>query len=291
VAASREKVSAASPLLVLEKVRVALSGNVVLALDHFEIGEDAPGLSLLMGPNGAGKTTLLNAVTGYVKVARGAKIFLRIGNGWNDLTGRSPDAVLHCGVARTFQTPPVFPSLTVRESMLLAGLFGQTPPWYNPWQRLRLRWQARPAVTALVQRLLQALRLESVADSQRGPLSLALLRRVELACCLAAQPRLLFLDEPTAGADHDERDMLVRFLTSGLSHLIGELNKAGLYVHERIATCVITHDLPFTRLLREANPGHPPFVHVLNLGSILVSQTLDKVMEDPALQQLYLGVG
>jgi ABC-type branched-subunit amino acid transport system ATPase component len=280
--------SSAAPVLTLRHVRVRFGGLRALDLDELVIPGSGGVAAVFIGPNGAGKTTLLNAITGYARVAAGGTIRLH-GEPNLELSALSRDAIVRAGVARTFQTPLLFGSLTVRESVLLAARFGTRRSW-----RGRLASLVHPpgrghAEAALSAALLEALELKGVAETRMGKLSLPLLRRAELARCLAAQPRLvMMLDEPTAGADDAEREALVQFLSERLAVVVAALYGVGLYRFPVVTAGVVTHDLELMRQLAKAGVSAPE-VYVLSRGSLFTSGPLDQVVSDPRVQELYLG--
>jgi ABC-type branched-subunit amino acid transport system ATPase component len=274
------------PLLSLRNLRVAFDGLFALDVDQWDMSVVPNRLHLLMGPNGAGKSSFLNAVTGYVGIARDGRVTLYSDRAY-DLAGLAPYEIVRRGIARTFQTPAVFPSLTTREAMLLAWLNTSRVPWYH---RI-FRRNGLGSTPPLVRRLLDGMGLSPCEDLPHTQLPLHLVRRAELARCLSTQPRLLFLDEPTAGADELEREWLVRLLVLDLPQLVAELHALGLYCHPQITIGVVTHDLHFVRDLRHSNLSMAPLVHILDQGKFYTTASVDDVMQDPRIQRMYLGGG
>ncbi|NGO73539.1 ATP-binding cassette domain-containing protein, partial [Streptomyces boncukensis] len=148
-------------------------------------------VTALVGPNGAGKSTLFHCLTGNLR-PRAGRVLL----GERDITRLSPHARTRLGVARTFQQPAVFPSLTVADNVRIGA-------------EQAARRSAPAAATA---RALRLFHLDHLADSPAAGLSTATLRRLELARALATEPHTLLLDEPTAGLDPAETETLVRVL-------------------------------------------------------------------------------
>lgn len=280
--------SAAAPILTLRNVRVRFGGLQALDLDELVVPGASGVAAVFIGPNGAGKTTLLNAITGYAPVAPGGTIRLH-GERDRELATLSRDAIVRAGVGRTFQTPLLFASLTVRESVLLATRFGSSHSWRRCFASLVGAPGRDHAEVVLAAALLETLELEGVAAVRMGSLSLPLLRRAELARCLAAQPRLvMMLDEPTAGADDAEREALVHFLTARLAPLVAEMHSAGVYRFPCVTAGVVTHDLELMRQLASAGASAPD-IFVLSRGSLFTSGPLEQVVSDPRVQELYLG--
>jgi len=275
------------PILSLRGVQVRFGGLLALDIKQIEM-LDASGVSaIFMGPNGAGKSTLYGALTGYVPVSRGSRITLNDGKN-RELVGRSRAAVVRCGIARTHQSPVFFPSLTVREGMLLSTRMTRTCTWI----RRRLSWLDFPGRNGrsgrLVDELIACLELDAVADTRMARLTLPLLRRAEIGRCMATQPRVVLLDEPSAGAALGETAFLVQCLGSVLPGLVRRLHSEGLYRHPQVAIGVITHDLVLAEGLAKAN-GASPVVHVLNQGRLLMSASLDQVVGDARVQDIYLA--
>lgn len=279
----------AGAILSLRSVRVRFGGLTALDVDELAI-PGTPGVTaLFLGPNGAGKTTLLNAITGYATVDRGACITLHVGESGIELRGLDRDRIVHAGVARTFQTPLFFASLAVREAMLVAARFGAGPSWRDRLTSLVTSPDARVADVCRVEAIIDALGLSAVANRPLRDLPLSLLRRAELGRCLAGQPRvLMMLDEPTAGADDEERLDLARFLHHRLPRLIDHLCGNGLYRFPCVTVGIVTHDM---RLLGHIAPDAPVAMraHVLHRGRLFASGTLGEVMADPRVQDIYFG--
>ena len=202
----------------------------------------------LIGPNGAGKSTLFDAVTGTLPVS-GGRIFFA----GDDVTGLAPERRAALGLGRTFQAARAFPGLTVAENLVAAS---------------HLRGPGeRPAETA--SRLLHRLGLEDRAGDRPGDLPFGSLRALEVGLALAARPRLLLLDEPTAGMSPTDADELCR--------LCGELrNELGMTV------VLVEHDMAVVGQLAER-------VVVLDRGRVLSEGTPAEVAEDPAVIASYLG--
>lgn len=272
------------PVLSLSNLRVAFRGVRVLDLKGLDVLEGPVPIHFFLGPNGAGKTTLLNAVTGYVEAEAGSRVQFLGPKGYR-LDRLSRPGIIRAGVARTFQSPPVFSSLTLREGVALAELFTGR----GGWLRAACRPLSRPGYTA-VDAIISALGISHHADRSLGGLSLSLLRRAEIGRCLATQPRILFLDEPTAGVDHAERAFLARFLLEDLPLLVTRLYTQGCYRHDHLTVCVITHDLTLVRETADRAGHEPPTVHVLDQGRLLASGPAEGVLGDRDVRRIYLGV-
>ncbi len=189
-----------------EHVTKEFGGLVAVSGVSFEV----PELSIvsLIGPNGAGKTTLFNMLTGLYKATSG-----KITIGERDITRARPDVITGLGVSRTFQNIRLFGAMTARENVMIGrhsrmktGLFGSIfrPPWVRTEER---------EVHARAAELLDFVGIKSHSfDRMSTQLSYGDQRRVEIARALACDPKLLLLDEPTAGMNPQESAALTDFM-------------------------------------------------------------------------------
>jgi ABC-type branched-subunit amino acid transport system ATPase component len=264
----------AGHVLSVERLRVDFGGVRALNVQRLELPDVGTTAALLMGPNGAGKTTLLDVVSGFARPTNDATIRLRVDR---DITNLSRVQKVRAGVVRTFQRPPVFPSLSVEETIAFAASPSGVP-----------RGTARRSWPYLVEALVEALGISDILTQSAGLLPLHTLRRVELVRVLATQPRLLMLDEPTAGSDDREREHLCHLLSVALPELIGRFYAAGEYRFASLSSCVVTHDLKFATLL--SNGQSPaPIVHVLAQGQLRASGRLRDLTQDTELRSSYFG--
>lgn len=218
----------------------------------------APGQVLaLIGPNGAGKSTCFNLLTGQLRPDRGAA--------WLDgvsLLGRTPAAIARLGVGRMFQVPQLFESMTVRESLQLALLAGRR-------RLFRLRRRLPACCGAEADALLDETGVAALADRPAAFLAYGDLKRVELALALAGRPRLLLMDEPTAGMPGPDRARLMR--------LVGSLAQ-----DRRLAVLFVEHDMDVVF-------GHADRVLVLHQGQVIAAGPPEAIQADPLAQEVYLG--
>jgi len=236
-------------------------------------------LLAVVGPNGAGKSTLIQLITGFLRPDSGHIRF-----DGHDITGRKPEAIAALGVARTFQTSRVFPGLSVFDSVmvgvqaeLLGG--GRWPHRRGPFRELldvllhrrAYREQLRSLETRAEQVLqLFGERLWPHRDSPAFGLSYANRRRLEIARALVAEPRLLLLDEPTAGMNPTE--------TAELTELIHQLHAD----RPDLTIVLVEHKLHVVRRLAHR-------VVVMNQGAVLVDETPEEALDDPRVIEAYLG--
>lgn len=181
-------------LLTLTDVTKKFGG--LLALDNVSLSLIEGEIIGLIGPNGAGKTTFVNVITGVLKPSSGSILFRG-----EHIEGRRPDLVARAGIARTFQIVQPFPRMTVRENVAAAALFAGGA-----------RTRAEAAVVADAHLSFCGLAWE--ADKLAGSLSLAGRKRLELAKSLAADPKLLMLDEVNAGLNASEIEDALRLIAA-----------------------------------------------------------------------------
>ncbi|HVA74285.1 MAG TPA: ABC transporter ATP-binding protein [Acidimicrobiales bacterium] len=239
------------PLLQTLDVSVRFGG--VTALDTVSIDADSGKVTGLIGPNGAGKTTIFNVITGLQSPTQG-----RVMIDGSDVTSLPVHRRARMGIARTFQRLEIFGSLTVRENIQVAA-------------EIRRRWsRTRFDVDAQTDEIVDRIGLDRVADAPANTLPTGLARLTELGRALAAQPRLLLLDEPGSGLDTHESEEFGRRL--------GELAGDG------IAVLLVEHDMD---LIMEVCD----WIHVLDFGIHIAQGTADEVRNNPKVQEAYLGAG
>ena len=214
-------------------------------------------LLCIIGPNGCGKTTLFNLITGEFPPSAGCLRFLG-----RELAGLRPFEISRLGIGRKFQVPAVYPALTVRENL--------TVPLFAEAGRRGLRGLlARDDRADAAEHVLDLIRLADHADVPAGELSHGEKQWLEIALLLASQPRLMLLDEPTAG------------MTLGETEVTAELILR-IRAETGTAIVVIEHDMAFVRRL-----GCP--VAVMLQGRILRRGAYAEVSADPLVREAYLG--
>jgi len=194
------------------------------AVDSVDLEVALGGLHALVGPNGAGKTTLFNLLTGFLKPSEGRIVVFD-----DDVTGLQPEQIARRGVARSFQITSLFENLTPREHVELA-LQGRTGQGLRFWRSERLLSRYRVDVDDL----LDQVGLSTLGDKPSGLLAYGQKRALELALVLALDPKVMLLDEPTAGMgieDVDRTVELIRRISAGRTvvfvdhnmHVVGSL--------------------------------------------------------------------
>ncbi|MEV6106133.1 ABC transporter ATP-binding protein [Streptomyces sp. NPDC051940] len=211
----------------------------------------------LVGPNGAGKTTLFNLLTGFLAPTSG-----RMELDGRDVTGFPPERIARLGVARSFQVTSLFPQMTAREHLelaLQAGTGGGRRLWVSD-KRMR-------AFTGRALELLDEVGLGRLAERAAGSLPYGQKRSLELALSLALDPRLLLLDEPTAGMGLEDVERTVA--------LIGRIREGRTVV-------MVEHNMSVVGSLADT-------VTVLQRGEVLAEGPYAQVKADPQVIEAYLG--
>jgi branched-chain amino acid transport system ATP-binding protein len=251
-----------SVVLGVADARVHFGG--VKAVDGIDLELEEGVLYGIVGPNGSGKSTLLAAISGLVRLTSGSLTFE--GHEYH----RDPVArIARRGLARTFQTVRLLPALSVLENVMLGAdnrIAGRsiTLNWLAPWRTLRCEREARRAALGVIERL----GLQDFRKRYPSTLSYGVQRRVEIARALASEPKLLMLDEPTAGMSHAER--------ADIAELLCELRDHGL------TQVLVEHDLQMiTDVCSE--------IAVMNFGRKIASGEPTTVVRLPAVQEAYLG--
>jgi ABC-type branched-subunit amino acid transport system ATPase component len=251
----------AEPLLVLKDVHRAFYGLDVLR--GVDLAVAPGGITGLIGPNGAGKTTLFNVVSGLVPPERGTIEF-----GGQVIGGLSPDVVSRHGLVRTFQVARGFPRLSVFQHLML---YGRDQPGESLWQAILGTRAMRDREAALAERAWETarfLRLDHLIDNPATALSGGQKKLLEIGRALMAEPRLVLLDEPTAGVNPT--------LQNEIGERLLELPRRG------ISVLLIEHDMGF--IARLCDP-----VIVMAEGRVLTEGTFAAVQADVRVREAYLG--
>src|SRR5690625_4058805 len=204
-------------------------------------------MKCIIGPNGAGKSTFLNMICGTLKPTEGRVLFEG-----KDITQLTLNAIAHLGIARKFQVPSVFERLSVRDNLEVAR--GGMKP-------------ARRKGAMSVDEILDLMSLTDIAHTRAGDIAHGQKQWLEIGMAMAINPKLLLLDEPTAGMTVEE------------SLRTAELLKQA---QDRYATIAIEHDMRFVRAL-ECNTA------VLHQGRLIAEGSFAEVEQNPMVRDVYLG--
>ncbi len=244
-------------LLQVRNLGKSFGGNRAVDGVGFEV---APGeLLALIGPNGAGKSTIFNMVNGQLRADSGSILLSGI-----ELIGRKPRDIWRRGVGRTFQIAETFASLTVVENVQMA-LLSADAKLYSMWRRAADH--RRDDALALLARV----GMQAQADRPCGVLAYGDVKRVELAIALANAPKLLLMDEPTAGMAARERNELMALTR----RLVVERGMAVLFTEHSM-------DVVF---------AHADRIIVLARGRLIASGAPAEIRDHPTVQEVYLGSG
>lgn len=244
------------PILNTDALSIAFGG--LKAVDAVSLAAMPNEITTVIGPNGAGKTTLFNLISGALSPS-GGTVYLD----GKDVTRDGPAALQRNGLARSFQITNLFFEMTVRENLRLAAQVLE--PVSHALRPLRRTGRAAQKVDELIERF----ELHPKTHEQVGYLSHGEQRRLEIAMCLACEPKVLMLDEPTQGmshADTEETEEMIRGLTDTVSILL------------------IEHDIGIVMAVSD-------HVIVMHQGQKIADGTPDEVRANTAVQAAYFGHG
>lgn len=251
-----------SPLLSLERISVSFKGVKAVTDISFDVAEGE--ICALIGPNGAGKSSLLNVVSGVYRPDGGTIRYAGFACGQMD----SYDAARR-GIARTFQNIALFRRMSVLENVMTGRNLHRRSTWVEQALHVGRARRDEAVQREQAQIVIEALDLQRYRDRCVGTLPYGLQKRVELARSLAAEPRLLLLDEPMAGMNADEKDAMAAYLLDAKARFGATL-------------VLIEHDISVVM-------GLSDHVVVLDYGKKIADGTPAEVRVHPEVLAAYLG--
>lgn len=250
------------PLLELEGISLSFKGVKAISDIGFRVAEGE--ICALIGPNGAGKSSLLNIINGVYQAQQGHIRFAG-----QERRAMQPHAAALAGIARTFQNIALFKGMSVLDNVLTGRNLKRRSSWLEQALRIGRAPGEDDRQRAAAERVIEFLRIQPWRDEIVGTLPYGLQKRVELARALAAEPRLLLLDEPMAGMNAQEKREMSRFIV--------EINR-----EFGTTVVLIEHDIGVVM-------GISHHVVVLDYGRKIGDGTPEQVRHDPEVIAAYLG--